>query len=178
MDGHPARTFAHLAVARALLMRLHMSTDTVHLQLDDLVDIAVDATAESDAHVATEALERRTNHEVMVREALERSAAYNEARRTRDVMTRAKWPPELARPAALYACAALDALTQSFDHGPTTAARRRCLRNALLAALELTTLCDIARAQELASDEPIQCATRMLSLISMAYQATCVPDDD
>lgn len=108
---------------------------------------------------------------------LERNAAYIEAKRALESIGRAKWPPEVARPAEQFATATVDAITQSFGYGPATAARRRYLRGALLSALELTTICDIARAQGLVTDDSILSATRMLSLLSMAYQATCVRDD-
>lgn len=104
----------------------------------------------------------------------DRSAAYLAARGALESIERANWPPEVARPAAQFANDIIDAIKQSLRHGPTTPARRRCLRAALLGAIELTAICEIARVQGLAPDDSLESASRMLSLIGLAHQATCI----
>lgn len=105
---------------------------------------------------------------------LERSAAYLAAKGAIESIERAKWPPEVARPAHQFATNILDAIKQSLTHGPTTPARRRCLRAALLGAIELTAICEIARVQGLAPDDSLESASRTLSLLGLAHQATCI----
>lgn len=69
------------------------------------------------------------------------------------------------------------AIAQSLDYPPTSAARRRCVRNAIGNAIELSALTDVARAQGLAMAESMQAAGRTMSLLGFAFHATLVPDD-
>ena len=108
---------------------------------------------------------------------LDRSAAYVAAKRALESVNGASWPPELGGPARRFATEMIDAIVKSLAFGETTVARRRCLRHAMISALELATICDVARAHGIANEESISATSRMLSLLGLAYHATSVLDD-
>lgn len=65
-------------------------------------------------------------------------------------------------------------------HEPTSAARRKSLRNALCFALELAAICDIAIAHGLGSaqvQESLRCASRALSMLGLSFHATAAGCD-
>jgi hypothetical protein len=110
---------------------------------------------------------------------LERSAAYVAASSVLELIRTATttWPTDLAQAARQRAAAMVAAIAQSLDYPPTSAARRRCVRNAIGNAIELSALTDVARAQGLAMAESMQAAGRTMSLLGFAFHATLVPDD-
>ena len=112
-------------------------------------------------------------------EAIDRSAAYAAAKNAMDVVQRLTggWPSEVSEPAKRCARNMLASIAESLEHGETTAARRRRLRGAILHAIELAAICDIARAHGLGGDESLQSTGRTLSLLGMSYHATSVWDD-
>lgn len=112
-------------------------------------------------------------------EVLERSAAYVAARSHLDLIRAAtmSWPTDAAQAARQRAGAIVTAVAQSLEYPPTSAARRRCVRNAIGNALELSAMTDVARAQGLAVGGSLQAAGRMMSLLAFAFHATLVPDD-
>ena len=109
--------------------------------------------------------------------ALDRSAAYAAAKSAFDVVHKLNWPSEVVEPAKKAAHDMLASIAESLEHGETSAARRRCLRGAMLRAIELAAICDIARAHGLGSEGPLQSAGRALSMLGMSYQATSVPNE-
>lgn len=111
--------------------------------------------------------------------SIDRSAAYVAAKSALDVVQRITggWPNEVAEPAKRCAQNMLASIAEALEHGETTPSRRRCLRGALLNAIELAAICDIARAHGLGTDVSLQCTARTLSLLGMSYQATSVADD-
>jgi hypothetical protein len=110
---------------------------------------------------------------------LERSAAYVAARAMLEVIRSVTitWPADLARLARERAARMTAAIAQSLAYPPTSAARRRCVRNAIGNAIELSAITDVARAQGLAMAASMQPAGRTMSLLGFAFHATLVPDD-
>ena len=105
-------------------------------------------------------------------ETMDHTAAIAAAKTAFDVVQKAPWPNELARPAKQCARDMLSSITESLGHDSVSSSRRRCLRNALLNAIELAAICDIARAHRLGSDDSLPLASKALSLIGMTYHAT------
>jgi len=62
------------------------------------------------------------------------------------------WPAPLAARARSSAFDALSATSASLAHDHASSARRRYVRDALAAALQLATACDVARASGFGSD--------------------------
>jgi hypothetical protein len=79
---------------------------------------------------------------------LDRCAAYVAARDTLVAVHDASlsWPSEIALEARRAAVAAVATTAEGLGHGATTAARRRCIREALGAAIALAATLDVARA--------------------------------
>ena len=114
----------------------------------------------------------------MLIQELDRSAAYVAAKSALDVVQRVTggWPNEVAEPAKRCARDLLKSISEALEHGETTAARRRCLRGAILNAIELAAIADIARAHGLGCEEWLQSTGRTLSLLGMSYHATSIAD--
>ncbi|HUS31478.1 MAG TPA: hypothetical protein VMZ53_23395 [Kofleriaceae bacterium] len=112
-------------------------------------------------------------------ESIDRSAAYVAAKSAVDVVQKITggWPSEVAEPAKRCAQNLLSAISEALEHGETTASRRRCLRGALLNAIELAAICDIARAHGLVTEQSLQSTGRTLSLLGMSYHATSVANE-
>jgi hypothetical protein len=110
---------------------------------------------------------------------LERSAAYVAARSVLDVIRTATttWPTDIAQAARQRAGAMVNAIARSLEYPPTSAARRRCVRNAIGNAIELSAITDVARAQGFALAGSMESAGRTMSLLGFAFHATLVPDD-
>ncbi len=126
----------------------------------------MDLTRAPPSEVATRAAERRTNRthrdecspacagaplaiaRAVTDEPLDRCAAYVAARDALAAIHRAAWawPDTLAGQAREAAVGAVRATAESIGHGHASAGRRRCVRDALHAALELAATCDVARA--------------------------------
>ena len=69
---------------------------------------------------------------------------------------------------------------EAIDHEPTSAARRMCLRDAIVEALMLASLCDMASSHGLTSaelDESLRHASRTISMLGLSYHATAQADD-
>ncbi len=124
-------------------------------------------------------LEARASTSPVARELLERSAAYVAARSVLALIRTATttWPTDLAQAARQRAAAIVTAIEQSLEYPPTSAARRRCVRNAIGNAIELSAITDVARAQGLSLGDSMQSAGRTMSLLGFAFHATLVPDD-
>lgn len=105
-------------------------------------------------------------------ESVDKEAALAAAQSAFSVVQRATWPEEVAAPAKQAAHDLLASIAQSFDTTVSTVARRRTLRTAMLRAIELATICDIARAHGLGTEDSLQSAARALSLLGMSYHAT------
>lgn len=112
-------------------------------------------------------------------EVLERSAAYVAARSVLELIRQVTrtWPTDLAQVARQRAAAMTAAIAQSLEHPPTSAVRRRCIRNAIGNAIELSAITDVARAQGLKMEDSMQSAGRAMSLLGFAFHATLVPDE-
>ena len=112
-------------------------------------------------------------------DVLERSAAYTAARSVLALIRTATttWPTDIAQAARQRAAAMVSAIAQSLEHPPTSAARRRCVRNAIGNAIELSAITDVARAQGLSLGDSMQSAGRAMSLLGFAFHATLVPDE-
>ena len=106
----------------------------------------------------------------------ERCEAYVSARRTLKSLERATptWPKDLAAEAteAANRAVAMTAEGAALD-GP--AARRRCARGALAAAIDLAAACDIARALGLvdgALEEAQRDTGRTIALLGLFFKAS------
>lgn len=112
-------------------------------------------------------------------DALERSAAYVAARSVLVLIRQVSlaWPTEIAQAARQRAGAMTASIAESLKHPPTSAARRRCIRNAIGNAIELSAITDVARAQGLKMEGSLQSAGRTMSLLGFAFHATLVPDE-
>jgi hypothetical protein len=79
---------------------------------------------------------------------LDRCAAYVAARDALVAIhdTSTTWPPAIAIEARRAAVAAVAITAEGLHHGASTAARRRCIREALAAAIALAATLDVARA--------------------------------
>jgi hypothetical protein len=155
-------------MAHGLLCGSHMDTAT---ETNVLPRSDVDGTAESCANTDS-------TPEVAA-DVLERSAAYVAARSVLQQIHQltVNWPTGIGKPARERADAMAAAIAQSLQYPPTSAARRRCLRNAIGNAIELSALCDVARAQGLSLDDSMRSAGRTMSLLGLAFHATHVSDD-
>jgi hypothetical protein len=113
---------------------------------------------------------------------LDRCAAYVAARAALAAIHDAthEWPTDLASQARR---AAIDTVMTTaeglaYDHG--TAARRRCVRNALATAIALAATVDVARALGHADprlDRAQHHAGRAIALLGLLFQASTMPPD-
>jgi hypothetical protein len=111
----------------------------------------------------------------------DRFAAYSSARHALAAIQRATsaWPPELAREARTMATNILTKTAEAIDKEPTSPARRRCLRDALVDALMLASICDLASSHGLTShdlDESLRHASRTISMLGLSFHATSAAD--
>jgi hypothetical protein len=107
----------------------------------------------------------------------ERCAAYVATRGALEAVQRAatSWPDELAVPACTAAMASLHAMADSLDQPAASAARRRCVRDALVIALGVAAACDVAHAlghQGDALAEAQRAASRAISMLGMFLHAS------
>lgn len=108
---------------------------------------------------------------------LDRFAAYSSARNALAAIQRATsaWPPELAERAQTTANNIVAKTAEAIDKAPTSAERRTCLRDALVDALLLASMCDLASAHGMTStdlDDSLRHASRTISMLGMSYHAT------
>ncbi len=113
---------------------------------------------------------------------LERFAAYASARDALIAIQRATsaWPPEIAEHARATASNILLKTAEAIEHEPTSVARRTCLRDAIVEALMLASLCDMASSHGIASqelEESLRHTSRTISMLGMSYHATATVDD-
>jgi len=111
---------------------------------------------------------------------LDRCAAYVAARAALAEIQRTveRWPSELADHARLCALATVMTTADSVDHAPTSAGRRRCVRAALAAAIELSTAFEIARALghgDAALDRASHDAGRTIAMLGLYLHASETP---
>ena len=112
--------------------------------------------------------------------SLERCAAYVAARATLTAIQRAiaRWPQTLADRTRRAAVSAMDITAQALTHDRLSIGRRRCLRDAITAAVEVATFLDLARAMGFAPDdldELQRLAGRSIALLAMFLHATTSP---
>ena len=113
-------------------------------------------------------------------DSLDCCSAYVASRETLDAVHRAAetWPARIADQVRDAASTAILKTAEAIGHEAGTAARRRCLRAALGASLELAATLDVARAMQLA-DEPAQrLAGRSIAMLGMFLSASAMIDDD
>lgn len=113
---------------------------------------------------------------------IDRDAAFIAARAAQMTIEQATcgWPPDVARSAHKAAADTVAAVLAALKEAPTSAARRKGLRNALCSALELAAICDIALAYGLGNarvHESLRCASRTLSMLGMSFHATAAGRD-
>ncbi len=104
---------------------------------------------------------------------LDRFAAYSSARDALQAIQRATsaWPPDLAERATKTA--------EANELEPTSPARRTCLRDAIVDALLLASICDLAASHGLASDaldDSLRHASRTISMLGLSFHATAAAD--
>lgn len=114
---------------------------------------------------------------MLIIQTVDKEAAYAAARSTFDVVHKLTWPSEVVDPAKQCAHDMLASLAASLDETTSAAERRRSLRVAMLRALELATICDIARAHGLGTQDSVESTARALSLLGMSYHATSVANE-
>jgi hypothetical protein len=107
----------------------------------------------------------------------EKCAAYVATRGAVEALHRAAraWPEQLAAPTRIAAVALERATADCLDHPPATAARRRCVRDAIVIALGIASSCDIARALGLACealDDAQRSTSRAIALLAMFLHAS------
>ena len=112
----------------------------------------------------------------------DRFAAYSSAQSALRAILRATcaWPADLAATAKSTANNMLAKTAEAADHAPTSAARRKCLRDALVDALVLAGMCDIAAAHGIANDDlddSLRHASRTISMLGMSFHATAAVND-
>jgi hypothetical protein len=113
-----------------------------------------------------------------VHESLDRCAAYIASRGALAALHRAAadWPHELAEHARAAALATVTATAAALGHPHASAARRRALRDAIVAAVRLAAACDVAGALGLACDPALDAAqrasSRAVSLLAMLLHAS------
>ncbi|NVB79167.1 MAG: hypothetical protein HOV81_12270 [Kofleriaceae bacterium] len=112
-------------------------------------------------------------------EELERSAALAAAQRAHEEIIRAsiQWPVDIAKEARRRAEDVISTISSALEHDATSVARRRSLRGALVYALELATICDVAQAHGVLVLDSLRCTSRMLSMLSLTYHAAAIGDD-
>jgi hypothetical protein len=113
---------------------------------------------------------------------LERFAAYAAARDALVAIQRATsaWPPDLAERARTTATNIIAKTAEANDKEPTSAARRLCLREAIVDALLLAAMCDLATSRGLTSDDlddSLRHASRTISMLAMSFHATATAND-
>ena len=109
-------------------------------------------------------------------DSLDRCAAYVATRGALEAahLAVATWPEPLAELARRAATDAVLATADGLAHDRASAARRRALRGALAAALELAASCDVARAtgqSGAAFDEAARRAHRAIALLALLLHA-------
>ncbi|HEY5952264.1 MAG TPA: hypothetical protein VIV40_42495 [Kofleriaceae bacterium] len=114
---------------------------------------------------------------------LERFAAYACARDAFTAIARATatWPPDLAAHAKTIASNILAKTAEANDQDPTSPARRKCLRDAIVDALVLASLCDLASSHGLTSDDlndSLRHASRTISMLGLSFHATSAANDE
>ncbi len=113
---------------------------------------------------------------------LDRFAAYSSAQSALQAIQRATsaWPPDLADRAKKTAANILTKTAEAIDQEPTSRERRTCLRDAMVEALMLASICDIASAHGLTSDElddSLRHASRTVSMLGLSFHATAAATD-
>ena len=124
------------------------------------------------------------DHDDAIDERLERCAAYIATRAAVLVVHRASeaWPLELADRAKRAAVDAMMTASEALGHHATSPARRRSVRGALTHALEVSALCDVARAygvDPVDIEHALQAIGRAIVLLSMLLHASAqdFPED-
>ncbi len=112
----------------------------------------------------------------------DRFAAYAAARSALTAIQRATsaWPRDLAQHAQTTANNVLTKTAEAIDKDPTSPARRRCLRDALVDALVLASICDLATSHGLMSEaleDTLRHASRTISMLGLSFHATSAATD-
>jgi hypothetical protein len=114
--------------------------------------------------------------------SLDRCAAYVAARSALSAVQRAagNWPDDLAARARRAAIHTLQITAEATSHGHGSAARRRCLRDAITSAVGVAASVDVARALGFGNAELIaaqRVAGRTVALLGMFLHANTSPFD-
>ncbi len=114
--------------------------------------------------------------------SLDRCAAYVAARSTLSAVQRAAstWPEDLAARARRAAIHTLQITAEATSHDHGSAARRRCLRDAITSAVGLAASVDVARALGFTNPELMavqRVAGRTVALLGMFLHANTSPID-
>lgn len=113
-------------------------------------------------------------------ESLERCVAYVA---TRDAMEAARdavygWPDDLVESARLAATGAMQQTVNAIQFAANTAGRRRCLREAIAAELDLAATMDVARAMQLNDAGALRMTGRAIAMLGMFLHANGMPELD
>jgi hypothetical protein len=113
-------------------------------------------------------------------ESLECCTAYVAARDALDAAHRAAaaWPPVIADQVREVAANAILLTAEAIAYEAGTAARRRCLREALAAAIGLAATLDVARAMSLPDPDAQRLAGRAIAMLGMFFHANALPSFD
>jgi hypothetical protein len=111
---------------------------------------------------------------------LDRCAAYVAARALLIAVQRVtgSWPTQLADRARSAATAAVALTAEAIAHGPASAGRRRCLRDAITSAIGIAAAVDIAGAMGFGGAElghVQRVAGRSVALLAMFLHANTAP---
>ena len=112
--------------------------------------------------------------------SLERCAAYVAARTALIAVQRIAhgWPDALADRARRSAADTMHVTVEAISHGPSTAGRRRCLRDALTSAIGVAASVDVARAMgydDAELDQLQRTVGRVVALLGMFLHANTAP---
>ena len=113
-------------------------------------------------------------------DSLDCCSAYVASRDALDAAHRAAaaWPDGLAAQVREAAVETIMLTAEALGHDAGTAGRRRCLREALAAAIELAATLDVARAMALPDDAAQRLAGRAIAMLGMFLHANALPSFD
>jgi hypothetical protein len=113
-------------------------------------------------------------------ESLDRCAAYVAARAALEAIHRAvpSWPDDVADQAKRAAIKTLMTTAESLGHAYGSPARRRCVRAALVTAIDLAAACDVAKALGISDhdvDEAQRTSGRSIAMLGLLLHSSASP---
>ncbi|MDB4957042.1 MAG: hypothetical protein JWO36_4611 [Myxococcales bacterium] len=108
-------------------------------------------------------------------ESLDRCAAYVAARTALEAVHGATWPADVAEQAKRAAIEAVMATAESLHHDHASPARRRCVRTALVRAIELVAAVDVAQALGTELDDVQRTAGRSVAMLGLLLHSSANP---